>query len=214
MRLIYRATLITLSMAASAFTQHQWEAGALGGYSITRNVSISNSSRSSVSTGFENGPVWGFVAGSNDYRFLGGEASYLYSGSGIKVDGAGQKVRFGAETHFVDFRLLLHFADRDARLRPFLAIGGGVAVYTGTGAESSTQPLNNFVALTHTRETKPMLSAAAGVKFRITPHICLRFEFRDYVTPFPDQVIAPVPGASAGGWLHHLTPVGGIVGVF
>jgi hypothetical protein len=93
-------------------------------------------------------------------------------------------------------------------------VGGGVAVYEGTGTESSSQPLNNIVALTHTRDVNPMFSAAAGLKYRITRHVGLRFELRDYMTSFPDQVIAPVPGATSGGWLHNFAPMAGIVGVF
>jgi hypothetical protein len=74
--------------------------------------------------------------------------------------------------------------------------------------------LNNIIALTHTRDVKPMFSAAAGLKYRMTKHLGIRAEFRDYMTSFPDQVIAPVPGASSGGWIHNFMPVFGVVGVF
>jgi hypothetical protein len=29
---------------------------------------------------------------------------------------------------------------------------------------------------------------------------------RDYMTPFPQRVVAPGPGASVGGWLHDFVP--------
>jgi hypothetical protein len=212
MRVFYGMICAGLLVAPAAMAQ-EWEAGALGGYAFTKNTTIRNPA-GSVSAGFKNGPAFGFFAGSNEYRYLGGEASYLYRQADVKLGGGGSEVSFSGHTQFVDFRFLLHFAETNARVRPFVAIGGGVAVYSGTGAESATQPLNNFAALTHTRDVKPMLSAAAGLKYRFAPHAAVRFEFRDYVTPFPDKVIAPVPGASAGGWLHNLIPLVGIEGVF
>lgn len=200
-------------LAAPAALAQEWEAGALGGYAFSPEVTV-RSDAGSVSTGFKKGPAFGFFAGSNEHRYLGGEISYLYRGADIKLNGAGSEASFGAQTHFVDFRFLVHFAETSARLRPFVAVGGGVAVYSGAGAESAAQPLNNIVALTHTRDTKPMLSAAAGFKYRFGDHVGARVEFRDLVTPFPDQVIAPVPGASAGGWLHNFVPLFGIEGVW
>jgi Outer membrane protein beta-barrel domain len=191
----------------------QWEAGGLGGFGVTHNISVSNSA-GSVTTGLKNGLALGAFGGSNDYRYFGGEASYIYRQSDLKLKGLGREVGFGGHTQFVDFRLLLHFADRQAHIRPFVAVGGGVAVYSGTGAESASQPLNSFAALTQTRETKPMVSGALGVKMRLGTHVGLRFEFRDYATPFPSRMIAIVPGASASGWLHNFMPVAGISGIF
>lgn len=203
--------------AALAFsccaTAQVWEMGALGGYGFTDNVTVKNGTNSATA-GLKSGPMFGFVAGSNDYNRFAGEASYIYRYSDLKLSGAGSDVSFGGHTQFVDFRFLVHFADREQRLRPFVAIGGGVAVYTGTGQESAGQPLNTLAALTHTQETKPMLSAAAGVKYRVSRHVMIRGEFRDYVTPFPDSVIAPAPGAAAGGWLHNFCPLFGVVGTF
>jgi hypothetical protein len=194
-------------------TAQVWEMGALGGYGVTKNVTVNNAS-SSADAGLKSGPMFGFVAGSNDYQRLAGEASYLYRQSDLKLSGAGKSATFGGHTQFVDFRLLLHFTDREQRLRPFVAIGGGVAIFTGTGQESAAQPLNTLAALTHTQDTKPMLSAAAGLKYRVSRHLSIRGEFRDYVTPFPDKVIAPVPGASAGGWLNNFCPLIGVIGTF
>jgi hypothetical protein len=200
-------------LTAPAGLAQDWEAGALGGYSFTPEVTVQNTA-GSVSTGFKHSPLFGFFAGATEHRYLGGEASYLYRLGDIKANSGGQEVSFGAQTHFVDFRFLVHFATTEASVRPFVAIGGGVAVYSGTGAESADQPFGNVVALTHTRDTKPMLSAAAGIKFRISRHFGARVEFRDFVTPFPDKVIAPYPGANAGGTLHNMVPLAGIEGVW
>ena len=40
--------------------------------------------------------------------------------------------------------------------------------------------------------------------------VYLRLEIRDYITPFPKQVVAPAPGAKLKGWLHDFVPMVGI----
>jgi hypothetical protein len=108
---IFSAILIAPSVSA----QDLWEMGALGGYVFDRNVTITNSTGQSASTRFNNGAVWGFVAGANEYKYLGGEASYLFRGSDIKASSGGTNVTFGAHTHFVDFQAVC------GRLSPWVA---------------------------------------------------------------------------------------------
>lgn len=210
-----RVTQIFLASAlfASIAAAQTWEAGVLGGFGVTPDKSVS-SAAGSASTGFKNGGTFGIFGGANDYSYIGGEASYLYRLSDLKVSSGGTQVDFAGHTQFLDFRFLVHFAAREKRFRPFVAVGGGVAIYSGTGEPNAAQPLNNIVALTETRETKPMASGAAGIKYRLTQHLGLRFEFRDYATPFPNRLIGPAPGASVSGWLQNFEAVGGIAGVF
>jgi hypothetical protein len=59
-----------------------------------------------------------------------------------------------------------------------------------------------------------MVSLGAGVRFRIANHAFLRFDFRDYLTPFPSRVIMPAPGAALSGWMHDFTPMVGISASF
>jgi hypothetical protein len=212
---VKRLTQIFLAAAvfASLAAAQTWEAGVLGGFGITPDKSVSTAS-GSASVGFKNGGTFGIFGGANDYSYIGGEASYLYRLSDLKLSSGGTEVDFAGHTQFLDFRFLVHFAAREKRFRPFVAVGGGVAIYSGTGEPNAAQPLNNFAALTNTRETKPMASGAAGIKYRLTQHLGLRFEFRDYATPFPNRLIGPAPGASVSGWLQNLEAVGGIAGVF
>jgi hypothetical protein len=53
-----------------------------------------------------------------------------------------------------------------------------------------------------------------GVKIRLQPHLALRLDFRDYVTPFPDTMIRVNPAAGARGLLHQFTPLVGLSYVF
>jgi hypothetical protein len=204
---------LAAALFASLTAAQTWEAGALGGFGITRDTSVT-SAAGSASTGFKNGGTFGVFGGANDYSYIGGEASYLYRLSDLKVSSGGTQVNFAGHTQFLDFRFLVHFASREKRFRPFVAVGGGVAIYSGTGTANAAQPLNNFVGLTNTREIKPMASGAAGIKYRLTKHVGLRFEFRDYATPFPNRLIAPAPGVSLNGWMQNFEAIGGIAGVF
>lgn len=202
-----------VALGAPLLCAQQWEAGGLGGFGITPELTA-KSADGSASTGLKNGALFGAFGGSNDYGRLGGEASYIYRVSDLKVSSGGQEASFAAHSQFLDFRMLVHFAPRESKVRPFVAVGGGVGIYSGTGTANAAQPLNNFVALTNTRETKPMASGALGVKYRLSPHLALRFEVRDYATPFPNRLIGPAPGVTVSGWFNNIIAIGGIGGVF
>jgi hypothetical protein len=121
---------------------------------------------------------------------------------------------FGAESHVLHYDVMFHLARRPARVRPFLAVGGGVKVYRGTGRETAFQPLSNFVALTRATHMVPVVSAGGGVKFRLTELMTFRVEARDFATPVPTEVIAAVPRASVRGWLHDIVPMVGLTFTF
>lgn len=212
MRMQSKAILVSLLLPLAAWSQ-KWEAGGFGGFGVTTNTNITAPS-ASASAGLKPGLIVGGLLGSNDYRHLGGEFRYSYRFSDLKLKNGGEEPSFGGRTQFIDFRMLYHFSESGSPVRPYFAVGGGVAVYSGTGVESSQQPLNEVAALTRTRDIKPMLVGAAGVKVRMSAHLELRLEVADQVTPFPEKVITPVPGASAGGWLHNFAPMVGIVATF
>jgi hypothetical protein len=92
----------------------------------------------------------------------------------------------------------------------FAAIGGGLKVFRGTGKEAAYQPLSQFGYFTKTQALKPMASIGGGVKFYITRNVSLRTEFRDYITAFPKELIAPAPGAKFGSILHDFVPMAGL----
>ena len=69
----------------------------------------------------------------------------------------------------------------------------------GTGREAFNQPLGTLAALTATREVLPVGEAGVGVKVRVSRHVLLRVQVRDYISQAPHQVIVPLPGASLKG---------------
>ena len=209
MRLMTRWVVMWLSLAAAAALAQEWELGVSGGVGFSRNATVTNASGSGKA-GFKYGLTAGAVAGNDLYERLSGEMHYLYRVSDLKVTGGGQEAEFSGEAHLVHYDLLYHAADRDARIRPFVAGGGGIKVYRGTGGEHAFQPASSFALLTRTQELKPLVSAGGGVKVALTESLHLRVEIRDYITPFPKEVVAPAPGARIKGWLHDFVPTAGI----
>ena len=209
MRFMARCVLTAYFLFATAAVAQDWELGVSGGLGFSRNPTVTNASGSGKA-GFKYGLAAGAVAGNDMYERLSGEMHYLYRVSNLKVTGGGEQADFSGEAHLVHYDLLYHFADRDARVRPFLAGGGGIKVYRGTGGERAYQPANKFALLTRTQELKPLVSAGGGVKVALTESLHLRLEIRDYITPFPKEVVAPAPGARIKGWLHDFVPMAGI----
>jgi hypothetical protein len=85
-----------------------------------------------------------------------------------------------------------------------------VKIYSGTGTEQAFQPLSNIALLTKTKEVKPMVSVGAGVKVSLAKSVNLRLEVHDYLTPFPQNVIAPAQGSKVSGWLSDLVFMAGL----
>jgi hypothetical protein len=78
----------------------------------------------------------------------------------------------------------------------------------------ASQPLSQLAAFRETTEIKPMLSVGGGAVASFGPHMRFRVDARDYITPFPTQVIEPNPRARLNGALHDLVVLIGISGVF
>src|SRR6266478_2846236 len=81
---------------------------------------------------------------------LGGGLRYEYLPGDLKVSSGGAESTFSGEAHAIHYDFLMHFAPTGSKIRPFVAAGGGVKVYRGTGAATLTQPLQRFALLTAT----------------------------------------------------------------
>jgi hypothetical protein len=209
-----RPFFAVLAFAVSAIPAcAQWEIGALGGYGFRKDVAVQGRT-GNAAVSFRPGPVWGFVGGANEYGYLAGEARYLYESGDIRLSSGSTQTSFPFRAHLVHFDFLIHSARSGSRIRPFVAIGGGVKVYEGTGPDRAAQPLSQFVALTRTRDTKPLISPGVGVKFQATKYVSVRGEFRDYISPRPEKVITPAAGVALSGWVHDFVPLVGIVATF
>ena len=209
MRHFLGITLFALAFCASSALAQKWEVGAGVGGDFYTSQTISNpigNAEASLAKGLAVS-AW---LGNNTGRLLGGELRYDYENAGLKLSSGGTQANFGGRTNAFHYDFLLHLAPAEAPVRPFIAAGAGVKLYSGTGMESEVQPLSNIGFLTKTSQLEPVVSVGAGVKFSLGRVTQLRIEAHDYLTPFPQNVIAPADGSKVGGWLQDFVLMAGL----
>lgn len=197
-----------LATAPLALAQ-RWEVGGAAGGSFYTSETITNpagDARGGLADGFA---VSGWLA-NNTGNVIGGELRYDYEHSDLQLSSNGTNVSFGAQTNSVHYDVLLHFAPSESHLRPFIAAGAGVKLYSGTGTEQAYQPLSDIALLTKTSQLEPVVSIGGGLKFALTQSASLRLEVHDYLSPFPQNVIAPNVGSKVGGWLSDFVISAGV----
>jgi hypothetical protein len=199
-------------LAAGAWAQ-QFELGAMGGGAFLGSANFQAAS-GSAAAGFADGPSAGVLIGQDRYERLSGELRYLYQRQSLRLDARGLSTAMSGESHAIHYDLLWHVRGRKDRIRPFLAAGGGLKLFRGTGAETAWRPLMEFAYLTRTHQLKPLVVVGAGVKFRLSERLILRFEARDQASPFPAGLIAPAAGVRAPHWLHEIVPTVALSWVF
>ncbi len=195
-------------LSAPAVVAQKWEfgAGAGGGFYTSGDVT-SPAGSGSVKIGSGIGAsAW---LANNTSQLWGGELRYDYQTGDLQVSSQSVKASFAAHSQAIHYDFVLHATGRNAKVRPFLAFGGGVKLYTGTGTEVAAQPLNRLALLSRTTDTRGLAVIGAGVKFNAR-RLTLRLEGHDFITPFPSKVIAPASGASIGGWVHDLVVSAGL----
>jgi len=197
-----------LAVVPSAWGQ-KWEfgGGVGGGFYASNDVTSGGASASAKIQTNLVGSAW---VGSNGHGHLGGELRYDYQNGPLELSQGSNKATFSGVSHAIHYDFLYHFTDGESRVRPFVSAGAGIKIYRGTGTEVAFQPLSNFALLTKDQDLAGMLSVGAGVKFSIMPHVQLRLDVHDYVTPFPKQIIAPAANAKVSGWMQDIVPMAGL----
>jgi hypothetical protein len=205
MRTLAVSILLLAAASACCFAQ-QWEFGGLGGAGFLSNVNASNPS-GSATTGFQTGLAAGAFVGQNLYPHISGELHYAYLQNDLHIKSGGQEAKFTGNAHVLHYDIILHTNKKGSRTQLFVAMGAGMKIFRGTGTEAAYQPLSQFGYMTKTQQLKPMASVGAGVRFTLAKRFYLRTEFRDFITPFPTQVIAPAPGTKFGSILQDFVPM-------
>jgi Outer membrane protein beta-barrel domain len=201
--------LCLVACAPAAFAQ-KWEVGFGAGGTFLTSQTITNpigNADAGRSPGFA---VSAWLDNNSSSGIFGGELRYDHENGDLKLSSGGTKVTFGSQSNAVHYDFLLHFASSESPVRPFVAAGGGVKWYSGTGSEQVFQPLSNIAVFSDVRDVKALVSVGAGLKFAIAKSTQLRLEVHDYLTPFPDKLIAPVAGSSVGGWLQDIVVMAGL----
>jgi Outer membrane protein beta-barrel domain len=206
---IVQMLLVSSAVLAPYAVAQSWEVGAGvgGGFYTSQDVtSASGSAAAKLQTGLAGG-VW---LGNNTQGHWSGELRYEYQMGALALSSGGTTATFGAHTQQFHYDVMWHATPSESRIRPYVAAGGGIKLYQGTGAQAAYQPLSNFALLTQQQDLTMLVSVGAGVKFQISNHVQLRLDVHDYLTPFPKTVITPNVGAKVGGWLQDFVPMVGI----
>jgi hypothetical protein len=195
-----------LLFAGAAFAQ-QWEFGGSAGASFLPMLPVT-APAGSASAGFSPGVAGGVFVGQQLNPRISGEVHYTFLQSNLKLSSGSTNATFSGNSHAIYYDVLFHGRRHsESRAQWFAAVGGGMKLFRGTGAEQAFQPLSQYAYFTKTSKVEPMLTFGGGVKFQVAPHLTLRAEVRDYFTPFPKQLIAPAPGAKIGSWLNDIVPM-------
>jgi len=212
MRLARTLVVCACAAALPAAWGQKWEVGGAvgGGFYTSQDISSPDGTASAkIGTNLA-GSFW---LGNYSRGRWGGEIRYDYQMGDLQLNQNSTHASFAARSQDIHYDLLWHAASSESVIQPFVAFGAGIKVYQGTGAQVVYQPLSNIALLTQAQDLVAMASAGAGVKVKISPHVSLRLDIHDYITPFPKQVITPVTGKSPG-WLQDFVPMAGLAFTF
>jgi hypothetical protein len=204
---------VCLATAPFAFGQ-RWEFGGAVGGSFYTSQTFKNPVAGNADAKFDNGFLSGGYLAHNAGERWGGEIRYDFQTGNAKLSSGSTNVTFGAQAHSVQYHLQWHATPSEASVRPFVSFGGGLRMFRGTGADQVFQPLGKTALLTRTNQLVPVVGFGGGVKLRISQNVALRVAVYDFLSPFPDEVIAPNIGSRVGGWIHNITPMVGISALF
>jgi hypothetical protein len=206
MKKTLRMIFVTTAAAAGCLAQ-QWEFGGGAGGSFLTTVPVT-APAGSATAGFKPGAAFGVYLGQNLYKHVGGEIRYEFLMSDLRVKSGGTEATFSGQSHALHYDVLIHTGGNDARTQIFVALGGGMKVFRGTGTESAYQPLYQYAYLTKTQQIKPMGSVGGGIRALLTDRLVFRAEVRDFITPFPTEVVTPASNAKFGkSILHNFVPM-------
>jgi hypothetical protein len=206
-------SLMFLALAAAAtpaaFAQ-KWEVGIGAGGSFLTSETITNPA-GNADAGRDPGlAVSAWLDNNIGSGVFGGELRYDHEAGDLKLSSGGTTVKFASQSNAIHYDVVVNFASSESAVRPFIEGGAGVKWYTGTGTEQVYQPLSNIAVFSDVKDLRALVSVGAGLKFNIAKSVLLRLEVHDYLTPFPNQLIAPMPGSSVGGWLNDIVAQVGI----
>lgn len=199
---------LAVSAAPAALAQ-KWELGGGGGAGFNTSHDATRPTETATAKIKMGLAASAWLTNNTNARW-GGELRYTYQKSPLQLKQGSTEAAFDSETHSMNYDFQWHATDADSASRPYIAFGGGVKVFRGTGAEQLTQPLSRFALLTKTQEVRGMASVGVGIKTKIGEHWQFRVDVHDYITPFPKDIITPNLGTSIGGMLHSIVPMVGI----
>jgi opacity protein-like surface antigen len=204
-----KIVLLALLLPAAWAQEQQYEIGGILGYGFYRAATVYTPA-GDATAGIRNRFAAGAVVGEDLYQYISGELRYLYQDGDPFVSSGSLRGNENGGSHAFDYSLLFHLKPREAKLRPFFAIGAGAKYYRVNGPEPQTQPLPAIVTLTNQSQWQFLTTVGVGIKYRWKDHVLLRADFRDYITPFPKNIFVQAQGGTDRGLFEQFTPSVGI----
>jgi hypothetical protein len=208
MKAILSAILLAAATGAAGMAQ-SWEMGVSAGGSLTVNRPLKTSA-GSVDAGAKPGAAFEAYVGQSYNRHFAGEVRYGFQQSTYRLSGQGQTATFSGQGHVFYYDVSWRTQRANSKWQFFVAAGGGGKLFRGTGDPVAAQPLVGYAALTQTKQFTPLFSGGMGLRYAWKAHTVVRFEVRDYMTPFPKDVITPMGGATVSGPVHNIVPQVGL----
>jgi hypothetical protein len=211
--LIVRTTCLFWMLFPLVALAGDWELGAAAGYGYLRNGSAAGTS-GSVEAGFRSRQTFSVVATEEMFEHFGGELRYSYHNGAAFLGGDAALLERPANAHALHYDALFHLKATDSRFRPFFAVGGGVKIFSTSGTIPSTNPVKGYGSIRNANDVAAMLVIGPGVKYRLTDHLILRFDFQDQITTLPKGIFLPASSGGIKGLLHQFTPMLGLSAAF
>jgi opacity protein-like surface antigen len=201
--------VLAFLLCAGACCAQQYELSGTIGYGIYRDVRV-NGAGANATAGIRNRFVAGAVICENMYEHISGEVRYLYQDGDPFLSAGGRMGNIQGQSHSFTYDVLFHVRDRDHKLRPYIAAGLGAKYYRTTGPEPNPQPAPGIADLVNTNQWRFLVDLGFGVKYRVSRHVILRADFRDYITQFPTHLFVPAGTGTDRGLFQMFTPMFGV----
>jgi hypothetical protein len=214
MRVVFTANVTlkflgVLLCAAAGCAQNNAEIGASIGYGAYRDVRV-NAPGGTATVGIRNRFAAGAVVCEDLFERISGEIRYLYQDGDPFLSNGARRGNIQGQSHSFFYDVLFHLHDRDRRMRPYFAAGIGAKYYRTTGPEPDPQPLPDIAQLVHVNQWRFQADFGFGVKYRLSPHVILRGDFRWQVTQFPTALWVPATGGTDRGLFQMFVPMFGV----
>jgi opacity protein-like surface antigen len=205
--------VLAVFFCAGACLAQQYELGGAFGYGVYRDVSVI-SPGGTATAGIRNRFATGVVFCENLFEHVSGEMRYLYQDGDPFLSTGTARGNIQGQSHAFNYDVLFQARGRKARIRPYVAVGVGAKYYVTTGPAPVPQPMPKIAGLVGANQWRALVTGGAGVKFRLTDHILVRADFRDYITAFPTRLIVPAANGTDHGIFNQFTPLVGVSYVF
>ena len=205
--------VLAVFFCAGACLALQYELGGTFGYGVYTDGSVI-SPGGTATAGIRNRFATGVVFCENLFEHVSGEMRYLYHDGDPFLSTGAVRGNIQGQSHAFHYDVLFQARGREARIRPYVAVGVGAKYYVTTGPAPVPQPMPKIGGLVGTNQFRALFTGGAGVKFRVTDHVLVRADFRDYITAFPTHLIVPAANGTDKGIFHQFTPLVGVSYVF